>query len=160
MITVNVSRDAATPAHHFRETVAPAKAAYPPVSEKPAPAMPFVSVTGAFVGTVHNQTVNLSSTFTVVIHQAKTGVLDGCMEVKPPLYGSGALRGSVRGSHITFVVADITFQGDASKSVIAGSYVVTRQEGNQLGEFHLMKQASAELPLRGRSLNCGLSDVQ
>jgi hypothetical protein len=120
--------------------VAPAKAAYPPVSEKLAPAMPIVFVSGAFVGTVHNQTVNLSSTFTVVMHEAKTGVLDGCMEVKPPLYGNGVLRGGVHGSHVDFVVADIRFQGEVSKTGIAGSYVVTRQEGNQLGDFRLTKQ--------------------
>jgi DnaJ domain len=105
---------------------------------------PTVSVSGAYVGTVHNQTANLSSRFAVVIHQTKDGVLDGCMKVQPPLYGSGVLRGSVRRSRANFVVADITFQGDASKSGIAGSYVVTRKEGNQLGEFNLMKQAGAE----------------
>jgi hypothetical protein len=69
-------------------------------------------------------------------------MLDGCMKVQPPLYGSGVLRGSVRGSHLNFVVADITFQGDASRGGIAGSYVVTRQDGNQLGDFRLTKQAS------------------
>ena len=105
---------------------------------------PSVSASGTYTGTVHNKTANLSSTFTAVIHQAKGGLLEGCMEVKPPLYGSGALQGSIRGSHVNFVVADITFQGDAAKSGIAGSYVVTRQEGNQLGEFQLMKQPSLE----------------
>src|ERR1051326_4119081 len=71
------------------------------------------------------------------------------MEVKPPLYGSGALRGSIRGSRLNFVVADITFQGDASKSGITGSYVVTRPTGNQLGEFHLTKQPSGTQNLFG-----------
>jgi len=106
---------------------------------------PTVSVSGAYVGTVHNQTTNLGSTFTVVFHHTKAGVLDGCMEVKLPLYLSGVLRGSVRGSHVNFVVADITFQGDASENAIAGSYVVTRQDGNQLGDFHLTKQPGAEV---------------
>jgi hypothetical protein len=106
-------------------------------------ASPTVTVSGTYVGTVHNQTVNTISTFTAVIHQAKDGAFDGCMEVKPPLYGRGALRGSIHGSHVNFVVADITFQGDASKSGITGSYVVVRQDGNQLGEFHLMKQTAA-----------------
>lgn len=62
------------------------------------------------------------------------------MEVKPPLYGSGVLKGSITSSRVNFVVADITFQGDASKDVITGSYVVTRQTGNQLGTFRLTKQ--------------------
>jgi hypothetical protein len=109
----------------------------------PNPPTPVVVVSGAYVGTVHNQTVNLSSSFTVKITQAKGGALEGCVEVKPPLYGSGALHGSIRGSRLNFVVADITFQGEASKGGITGSYVVTRPAGNQLGEFHLKRQAGA-----------------
>jgi hypothetical protein len=105
---------------------------------------PTISVSGTYAGTVHNRTVNLSSTFTVVVHQTEAGILNGCMDLKPPLYGSGVLRGSILGSHVNFAVADVTFQGDASKSGIAGSYVVTRQEGNQLGNFRLMKQAGAQ----------------
>jgi hypothetical protein len=101
------------------------------------------SVSGTYVGTVHNQTVNLSSTFTVVLHQTKAGALEGCMEVKPPLYGSGALHGGINGSHVDFVVADIRFQGDASKSGLAGSYVVSRQEGNQVGDFRSTKQTAS-----------------
>jgi curved DNA-binding protein CbpA len=104
------------------------------------PSTPPAAVSGAYVGTVHNVTANLSSMFTVVIHQTKTGLLDGCVEVKSPLQGSGALRGRIRGSHLNFVVADIAFQGDALKNEITGSYVVTRQEGNQLGDFHLTKR--------------------
>jgi hypothetical protein len=107
-------------------------------------AKPTVSVSGTYIGTVHNQTANLSSTFTVVIHQTKAGLFEGCAEVKPPLYGSGVLRGSIRGSHVNFVVADITFQGDASKTGITGSYVVSRQEGNQLGDFRLSKQTGTK----------------
>jgi hypothetical protein len=62
------------------------------------------------------------------------------MEVRPPLDGNGVLRGIIRGSHVNFVVADITFQGDASKTGITGSYDVARQEGNQFGDFRLTKQ--------------------
>jgi hypothetical protein len=105
---------------------------------------PSISVSGTYVGTVRNQTVNLSSPFAAVFHQTNSGALEGCMEVQPPLYGSGSLHGTMHGSHIDFAVADITFRGDASKSGIAGSYVVARQEGNQLGEFHLTKQPGAE----------------
>jgi hypothetical protein len=72
------------------------------------------------------------------------------MEVKPPLFGSGGLHGSIRGSHVNFVVADITFQGDASRTGITGSYVVTRQVGNQLGDFRLTKQVGTKA-----SYNCG-----
>lgn len=122
-------------------TVSPTAADWTVVSEEPAPSNPTVSVSGTYAGTVHNQTANLSSTFTVVIHQSKGGLLDGCMKVQPPLYGSGMLRGSIRGTRVRFAVADITFQGDGSKNGITGSYVVTRQDGNQLGDFRLTKQA-------------------
>lgn len=53
------------------------------------------------------------------------------------------MRGSIRGSHVNFVVADITFQGEVSKTGIAGSYVVTRVDGNQLGDFRLSKRTAA-----------------
>lgn len=118
----------------------PPSAGYSVVSEEPATSKPTVSVSGTYSGTVHNQTVNLSSTFKAVIHQTKAGLLLGCMEVKPPLYGSGPLRGSIVGSHVNFVVTDITFEGEASKAGITGSYVVTRQAGNQSGNFRLTKQ--------------------
>ena len=126
------------------KAIPPPPAGFTIVSEQPAPSKPTVSASGTYLGTVHNKTVNLRSTFTTVLHQTKSGTLEGCMEVKPPLYGSGVLRGSIRGSHINFVVADITFQGEASKNAISGSYVVSRQDGNQLGDFHLTRQVAAE----------------
>lgn len=122
----------------------PAAAGFTVVSGESAPSKATVSVSGAYLGTVHNTTVNLSSTFTVVVHQKKGGLLDGCMEVKLPLYGSGVLRGTIRGSHVSFAVADITFDGDVSKTGITGSYVVTRREGNQLGDFRLTKQTEGK----------------
>jgi hypothetical protein len=121
-------------------------AAPPPgfvVDEKAALALPTISVSGTYTGTVHNQTVNLDSTFTVVLHQTEVGLLDGCVDIKPPLYGSGPLHGSISSAHLHFVVGDVTFRGDASKSGIAGSYVVARQEGDQLGDFRLSKQTAS-----------------
>ncbi len=110
------------------------------VSEEPAPSKPTVSVSGAYLGTVHNRTVNLSSSFVVVLKQKTGGRIEGCAEVKPPLYGSGALRGRVGGAHLDFEVADIRFQGDAAKSSIKGSYVVSRQGGEQVGDFRLTRE--------------------
>jgi len=117
--------------------------AFAVLSEEPAPPKPDANVSGVYTGTVHNQTVNLSSSFVVVFNQRKAGVLEGCMEVKPPLYGSGPLHGSIRGSHIDFVVADIRLQGDALKNAVTGSYVVSRQDGQQLGDFRLTKQSGS-----------------
>ena len=107
-------------------------------------------VSGVYAGTVHNQTVNLSSSFNVKILRPGAGALGGCVEIKPPLVGSGALRGSIRGTRVNFVVSDIAFQGTASKNVITGTYVVSRPDGQQLGDFRLTKQPSAD-----GSYSCG-----
>jgi len=101
-------------------------------------------VSGMYLGTVHNQGVDLTSSFSVLLLQKKAGVLEGCAEIKPPLYGSGELHGNIRGSRLNFTVADITFHGDVLKQDITGSYVVSRQDGNQLGDFRLTKQPTAE----------------
>ena len=138
--------------------VAPASGAFTVVSEEPAPSKPIVSVSGTYLGTVHNQTANLSSSFAAVLHQTKAGVIEGCMEVKPPLYGSGALHGSIRGSHVDFVVADITFRGDASKNEIAGSYVVSRQDGQQLGDFRFEKRKEGDPQYRCN--DAALTEIQ
>ncbi len=122
----------------------PATAPHNVISEEPQPATPTVSVSGIYVGTVRNQTANLSSSFAVVLHQTQAGLVEGCMDVKPPLFGRGALRGSMRGTHLNFAVADLVFQGDVSKNQITGSYVVSRTDGNQLGNFRLTKQKSSE----------------
>jgi DnaJ domain len=113
------------------------------VSEEPARSKPTVLVSGTYIGTVHNKTVNLSSTVTAVFHQSKTGVLEGCVQVKPPLYGSGTVQGTVRGAYVNFTVADIAFHGDAFKDAITGAYVVSRNDGNQLGDFRLTKQTAS-----------------
>jgi hypothetical protein len=102
------------------------------------------TVAGTYLGTVHNQTVGFTSSFAAVLYQKKAGVLDGCVDVKPPLYGSGSLHGNIRGSHVDFVVADIRFQRVSLKNEIAGSYIVSGQDGQQLGDFRLTKQPGAE----------------
>lgn len=136
----------------------PATAGSTVVSEEPAPSKPTVSVSGTYLGTVHNKTVNLSSTVALVLRQNKTGVLQGCMQVKPPLYGSGAVQGSVSGSHVNFAVADITFHGDALRNAITGSYVVSRQDGQQLGDFRIERRKEGD---RQYHCNAGaLTEVQ
>jgi hypothetical protein len=101
---------------------------------------PPVSVSGTYVGTIHNPTANLA--FTVVIHQTASGLLKGCALA---LHVSGELKGSVRGSKVNFVVhpltnrgADTIFWGDTLKNTIAGSSV--SHDGQQLGDFRLTKQ--------------------
>jgi DnaJ domain len=104
------------------------------------------TIAGTYFGVVHNKTANLTASFGVLF-QNKDGVtLDGCMDVKPPLYGGGLLHGVTRGSHIDFAVNNIRFQGEASDSdkEVAGSYIVSKSEGLQeLGDFHLARQMGA-----------------
>lgn len=114
------------------------------VSEEPAPSKATVTVSGTYLGTVHNKIANLSSTVAAVFRQSKAGVLEGCMKVKPPLYGSGTVQGTVRGAYVNFAVADITFHGDALKNSISGSYVVSRQDGQQLGDFRIEKRKEGD----------------
>jgi hypothetical protein len=120
---------------------APATAAFTTISE---PSKATVSVSGTYLGTVQNKTANLSSTVAAVFRQSKTGVLEGCMKIKPPLYGSGAVQGTVRGAYVNFTVADITFHGDSLKNLITGSYVVSRQDGQQLGDFRIEKRKEGD----------------
>lgn len=121
-------------------TVSPVPPSVSVAWEQPVPSNPPVSISGTYSGTVHNKTVNLNSTFAVVLRQTKAGELQGCMQVEPPLYGSGAVLGRVRGAHVNFVVADIAFRGEVLKDAITGFYVVSRQEGQQLGEFRLERR--------------------
>jgi hypothetical protein len=79
---------------------------------------PAVSVSGTYVGTVHNPTANLSSTFIVVIHQTENGLLNGCALA---LYVSGDVKGSVRGSKVDFVVHPLTNRGPNITFQLAGS---------------------------------------
>jgi hypothetical protein len=121
--------------------VTPATAGFTAVSEPPKAT---VSVSGTYLGTVHNKTVDLSSTVAVVFSQSKTGELQGCMQVKSPLYGSGAVQGTVRRTYVNFAVADIAFHGDALKNAIAGVYVVSRQDGQQQGDFRLERRKEGD----------------
>jgi hypothetical protein len=124
--------------------IVPAAVTTPVASEGPVPTKPGVSVSGSYSGPIHNKTMNVSSSFAVVFHEKKDGSLEGCMDVHFPLYGKGPLQGSIRGTHLSFVVADISFEGNASKDGISGSYVVNRQDGNQFGDFRLLRQNPAD----------------
>ena len=64
---------------------------------------PAHTLTGQFLGTVRNETVGLSADFGIAVKEDR-GFLSGCMVVKPPLFGSGPLSGTVNGSDVTFLV--------------------------------------------------------
>jgi hypothetical protein len=102
------------------------------------------SVAGHYAGTVHNQTAALSADFSIELHDAH-GALSGSMSVKPPLYGSGALKGTIDNNILTFTVTSdigvIVFTGVPDGDRISGRYTVQRPAGGQeAGSFQLSKQ--------------------
>jgi S1-C subfamily serine protease len=114
------------------------------------------NVAGTYWGRVHNQTVDQSADFGIMVRNDASN-LEGCMGVVQPLIGSGLLRGRVNGSTITFVVDDgglnLFFHGNATGGQISGNYTVSPVEGVvQAGDFYLEKANSKE-PQPG-SFNC------
>jgi hypothetical protein len=105
---------------------------------------------GTFTGVVTNKTANLSADFSVqIVHLGNS--IRGCMQVKPPLYGTGPLKGTIQGENYNFVTngvgISIEFTGRRSGQFITGTYVVTNTLRQQLGEFRLQEssQASSEV---------------
>jgi hypothetical protein len=106
-------------------------------------------LTGQFHGVVHNQSAARSAAFEISVQDTK-GILSGSMLVEPPLFGSGPLKGSIRGSVVNFAVnsslARLSFKGIRDNSKIRGTYTVERTEGSQeSGTFTLNKVSSASL---------------
>ena len=67
------------------------------------------------------------------------------MEVKPPLLGSGPLRGTANGSNVSFVVTgdamQLAFDGRRDAANLNGTYLVSRRDGGpgQTGTFTLKR---------------------
>jgi len=108
------------------------------------------SVAGYYTGTVHNQTAGLSADFTIQLQDAG-GTLSGVMTVKPPLYGSGALKGKRDGQNLSFAVRSdigtISFTGVDKGEQIAGTYTVQHPSGGlEVGSFKLAKGSATNRP--------------
>jgi hypothetical protein len=104
------------------------------------------AVAGHYAGTVHNQTAALSADFAIELHDSH-GALSGSIAVKPPLYGSGALTGTVDNNRLTFtVISDIgtiVFTGVHDGEQITGTYTVQHPAGGQeAGSFSLSKEGA------------------
>jgi len=108
------------------------------------------SLTGTFLGTVHNLTADLTAHFGVFVVDNR-GVLSGCMGVKKPLGGSGPLSGVESGAGVQFDVRSagftIQFNGQRDGNSVSGTYEVLHPNGNsEQGEFRLERKDSARLP--------------
>jgi S1-C subfamily serine protease len=104
------------------------------------------TLTGTFLGTVHNVSVDLSAPFLLFIEE-RQGIIQGCFGVKSPLYGSGPLQGSVNGDDVQFDVTSplysLHFQGQRKGTALSGTYTALPQGGNeQYGHFDLEKKDS------------------
>lgn len=109
------------------------------------------AVAGHYAGTVHNQTAALSADFAIELHDSH-GALSGSMAVKPPLYGSGALKGTIDNNSLTFtVMSDIgtlVFTGVHEGEQITGMYTVQHPAGGQeAGSFKLSKESAVRAVL-------------
>ncbi|MGH9764242.1 MAG: trypsin-like peptidase domain-containing protein, partial [Blastocatellia bacterium] len=107
------------------------------------------SLTGTFLGTVHNLTADLQATFGLFVEENRN-TISGCMAVRKPLYGSGPLFGAVNGTVVQFDVPGppwIHFEGELSGDHISGTYRVQSSAGAvQDGEFVLDRADAKRLP--------------
>lgn len=127
-------------------------------SEQTEEQAPIPPLTGTFGGVVHNQSVDLSAEFGIVIRN-DGGALTGCMYVQQPLFGSGPLGGTATDSTVRFVVTSaigkITFAGQRNHDEVSGWYTV---EGaappNQVGTFTLQKTDRKGISANFDTANC------
>ncbi|KAA6457539.1 hypothetical protein DYQ86_22170 [Acidobacteria bacterium AB60] len=111
------------------------------------------SVAGDYAGSVYNETAAVSANFAIKLQE--TGdTLSGSMTVKPPLYGSGSLEGSISGPNVAFTVTSsigkITFVGVRSQQRIAGTYTVAQPGGGiEKGTFTLDRTSEMNRPPSG-----------
>jgi S1-C subfamily serine protease len=116
------------------------------------------SLTGHFGGIVHNQTVDVSAEFVIVVLD-KQGILTGCMGVQQPLFGSGPLEGFISDPDVTFIVTSaigkITFQGKRRNASINGTYSVDHPDGTEQQGTFTLQRTSSKGPVEGfNSSNC------
>jgi S1-C subfamily serine protease len=116
------------------------------------------SFTGEFAGIVHNDTVNVSAKFGLLVEETDNG-LDGCFVVLRPLGGSGPINGLASGEDIRFVATSgderITFNGKRTKRSITGRYIVEKATGDQEeGWFSAKKSRILDTNSRLDLANC------
>jgi S1-C subfamily serine protease len=110
------------------------------------------ALTGQFGGVIHNTSANVSAEFALVVRD-DAGRLSGCMLIKEPLFGSGALNGYADAAGISFFVTSaigkITACGQKTNNKISGTYVVEHDGSrpDEEGTFTLRKISSEGMPI-------------
>jgi hypothetical protein len=99
-------------------------------------------IAGNYSGTVHNNSVNLDALFEVQLVKTTNGV-KGCMQVAPPLVGTGPVSGTLNERNLILALAApdvrIRFDGTRVGHSITGNYTVTTNR--QTGTFTLHQDA-------------------
>jgi len=120
---------------------------------------PNAVLTGTYSGVVLQLPGHVSADFTIVVAESK-GAIQGCMVVKPPLAGSGYLRGTTHGSEFSFLVvsgsARMSFNGQRVAVSLAGAYSeLTPDGGSGPNGTFMLRRISAEGPGTGSNAqNC------
>jgi hypothetical protein len=115
-------------------------------------------LTGTYSGSVLNRTTEQSSDFTIVVTESGEG-FQGCLAVKPPLVGSGYLRGTVHGSQFSFLLvsdsARGSFEGQRDTNKLSGTYSFSPDGGSEQHGTFVLHKTSAEGPSIGIDIqNC------
>lgn len=118
------------------------------------------TLTGSFQGTVHNVNANLEARFALFIEEHQ-GVIQGCFEVKPPLYGSGPLQGSIKGDDLQFDVTSpqfsLHFEGHRnSDKRWSGTYTALPRGGKEQNGYYDFEKKDSKRYFKnfGPGTNC------
>jgi S1-C subfamily serine protease len=144
------------PTQRNHQKLTDSKAANDSPAVSPAPNPP---LTGQFDGIVHNETAGVSAAFVIVENDDGSGDITGCMGVRQPLFGSGALAGFATGSDVSFVVTSaigkITFIGQRHNKEISGTYLVEHESSPaEEGTFTLSRVNRQGLADNFDTANC------
>jgi S1-C subfamily serine protease len=122
--------------------------------------------TGAYSGIAQNLTAGKTADIAIVVTQ-KGSSIQGCLAVSLPLYGSGPLHGTVRGSEVSFDVSSplflLKFRGHRGAANVVGTYLAEPtvwavQLGApgavQEGKFRLYRESLKGVTGTSDSRNC------
>jgi hypothetical protein len=119
------------------------------VQKQPAASAPVQAVipSGSYWGMVRSAPAGLSVRFGIAIRD-ENGSLNGCMEIQAPLYGSGAIHGTIKGKEISFDAVGpnyaLKFRGELQGAELKGTYAVAPEEDD--GAF-VLRRIDADAPL-------------
>jgi hypothetical protein len=104
---------------------------------------------GSYFGVVRSAPPGVAVRFGISIRD-EGGSLNGCISIHPPLYGSGAISGTVKGTDISFDAVGpnylLKFRGELQGSDLRGTYAVAPDDDD--GAF-ILRRLSPDAPTAG-----------